>query len=97
MTEPALFQFEPLQDDTAQIRLLQVAGDGTYCLQSFDVDDCPPYTALSYTWGVESATKTIMMDGKRFAVRPNLYSFLQLYAIRYADQWLWVDQVQHLD
>lgn len=104
MTEPALFQFEPLQDDTAQIRLLQVAGDGTYCLQSFDVDDCPPYTALSYTWGPPSPTTDIYANGQLLTIRDNLWLFLQqlrsgITVLGEVDEhislpeYLWIDQI----
>lgn len=95
------FRYLPLDTSSQTIRLTRITCDEKCRLHGhirhFRFGQHPTYQALSYTWGVESATKTIMMDGKRFAVRPNLYSFLQLYAIRYADQWLWVDQVQHLD
>ncbi|KAH8746730.1 heterokaryon incompatibility, partial [Hyaloscypha sp. PMI_1271] len=35
------------------------------------------YIALSYTWGDHTPTAPILLDGQRFFVTKNLYSFLQ--------------------
>lgn len=51
----------------------------------------PSYTALSYVWGNESVTKTILLDGKPFAVRENLWNFLAQYRAKKEEGFLWVD------
>ena len=61
-----------------------------YCLVVYDHDDAPSYVALSYTWGEESATEFVNVDGKAFAVRPNLFRFLETYR---TDEYLWIDQI----
>ncbi|KAK5738482.1 hypothetical protein LTR17_006010 [Elasticomyces elasticus] len=65
---------------TRQIRLLSPlpATDDVlqYKYTVVSLDDEPSFSALSYVWGGEKATKTIYVDGKRFTVRANLYDFL---------------------
>ncbi|KAH4050820.1 hypothetical protein HBI81_222110 [Parastagonospora nodorum] len=61
------------------------------------------YLALSYTWGVESPTYPIVIDGKEFRVRENLWWFLSYVAsgrLPYhsnADTgtscYIWIDQI----
>jgi hypothetical protein len=38
--------------------------------------EMPKYEALSYTWGSDDAQTTIVLDGKRFSVRDNLWDAL---------------------
>jgi hypothetical protein len=49
-------------------------------LHCFNLDSCPPYTALSYVWGEQAdrfARMEITISGYRFRVRRNLWNFLQ--------------------
>lgn len=47
------------------------------------------YTALSYTWGSTDTTTTILVDGKRFEVGPNVQSALiRLRRLRL--EYIWV-------
>jgi hypothetical protein len=77
--EHTIFEYLPLNTSARTIRLTRVTcnenGELRGQLRHFRFGQEPTYQALSYTWGVESAKKTILMDGKRHAVRPNLYSF----------------------
>ncbi|KAI4148513.1 MAG: hypothetical protein L6R39_002777 [Caloplaca ligustica] len=50
------------------------------------------YEALSYTWGPSVETQRILLNGKAFAVRHNLYSYLQRRGNR-AETPLWVDAI----
>jgi len=56
-----------------------------------------PYTAISYTWGNEDASKIIYLDDRRFRVRPDLWSCLyyMAHAARNNGAWdfLWVDAI----
>ncbi|KAL9616299.1 MAG: hypothetical protein Q9160_008812 [Pyrenula sp. 1 TL-2023] len=83
-----------------QLRLLRpVALDSnTLCFRSKIVPRAaaPPYTAVSYTWGDEEATKVIYLDDREFHVRPNLW--FCLYHLSIAEdksEWdyLWVDAI----
>lgn len=50
------------------------------------------YEALSYTWGLSVETKLILLNGKPFTVRENLYSFLKRRGNR-AEILFWVDAI----
>ena len=65
-----------------EIRLLQhspydVFGSLSFAVKNFREAECPPYLALSYTWGDDAATETIHLNGKPFIIRPNLHRFLR--------------------
>jgi hypothetical protein len=49
------------------------------------------YRALSYVWGNDSVTKTILLDGQPFTVRENLWRFLHEYRREGANGYLWID------
>ncbi|KAJ1324006.1 HET domain-containing protein [Microdochium nivale] len=68
---------------------------------SFNVVELPRgsatnYNAVSYTWGSGDPTESILLDGKHFAVRPNLWSCLYyLGKAQRSEGWsyLWVDAI----
>jgi len=76
------FTYKPLGPNPNAIRLLIVkkveaeghvhCSLGHSCLQS-----CGEFHALSYEWGVESAMRTILVNGKPLQVRQNLWQFLR--------------------
>lgn len=51
-----------------------------------------PYTAISYMWGEDTETRNILIDGKKFLVRVNLYQLLELLS-REIIGYLWVDAI----
>lgn len=53
----------------------------------------PKYKALSYTWGSELVTKKIMINGKDFEVRCNLWDALVQLRSRTEERSLWIDAV----
>lgn len=60
------------------------------------LDNCPSFTALSYTWGPEEAEKrTIMVDDTmRIPVRKNLWDFLRRQsALIRKPRFFWIDAV----
>lgn len=73
---PSIHTNHPLNKTTAEIRLLQFLRPrkGTISLrfQTYELDKCPPYTALSYAWGEEHPTIDIFVDGTSSTVRENL-------------------------
>jgi hypothetical protein len=76
--------YTPLDRTARSIRLIMIS-PGTDALIDcelyvFDLAHCPPFTALSYTWGPPSPTRDILLGGWRWTVRENLY--LALTAIR---------------
>lgn len=72
--------YTTLNDNTKGIRLLSFhASHGLVSgkLEQFDdVNDCPPFIALSYTWGDEASKRDIKLNGSRFSVRKNLHDFM---------------------
>lgn len=72
----------PLCSATQSIRLLHVKGEGeslTWRLVNYgDLRECPPFTALSYTWGEASPFDgKILLNGHKTEIRENLLLFLQ--------------------
>lgn len=83
----ASFGYAPLDQTTRSIRLLRFEEQPKdlelicCCLETHEVDHCPPYAALSYVWGEDEEAgggfaKGILVDGKPFLVRPNLHAAL---------------------
>ncbi|KAL6711131.1 hypothetical protein ACN47E_005662 [Coniothyrium glycines] len=76
-----LFCHEPLNHTIRSIRVIQILPDLTVeGLVQCDITHTAidsDYTCLSYMWGPEQPCQTIMLNGKLFTVRQNLYDFLQ--------------------
>lgn len=78
------FRHRPLQPDRPQIRLIKLLPCDRWkkikvkCeLETFDFDSKPPYSALSYTWGVGALDQKIYINGGAFFVSENLYFFFK--------------------
>ena len=63
---------------------------------ALDSTSCPPFVALSYTWGQTMDPKSININGHRFEVLADLYRFLnilpQLEEFS-AQTWWWIDSI----
>lgn len=101
---PEIFKHEPLDLSKRQIRLLRIEyvrherGEGVLIrcqVKIFDLSNCPPYIALSYVWGSPLPVHTIMLNGKHFHIRQNLWYFLgnQRIQQKYSDSYWWIDQM----
>jgi hypothetical protein len=106
------FTYRGLELSQTQIRLLHVSEsttkgsteDSIDCnLVRVDVNDCPPYRALSYTWApLPSAVsrhtepKSILINGASFSIGDNLWEFLRLISrgeLPFANKPIWIDQI----
>jgi hypothetical protein len=72
----AVFHYSDSLSDR-KLRLLDLNfghGDESVCLdiQTYSIDDHPPYIALSYTWGDPNNTVPILCNGRVIAVTQNL-------------------------
>jgi hypothetical protein len=72
----AVFRYSDSLSDR-HLRLLELNfghGDEIVCLdiQTYGIDDHPPYIALSYTWGDPNDTVPVLCDGRVIAVTRNL-------------------------
>jgi hypothetical protein len=103
------FSYTALDNPKSQIRLIEIQnGISTGALmypsptiictmKHYDLNTCPGYRALSYTWGSSQPRTHILIDGKRFSVSAGLGTFLE--RARHID-WLlgnpgyiWIDQI----
>lgn len=95
------YKHEPLSLPKQQIRLLEVNFEDSDILSGtlrhLDLgDDYPPYQALSYTWGAPEPQYQIRLnDNQPFAIRQNLYAFLNVFVRKPAiqSQYIWIDQI----
>lgn len=63
-------------------------------MQQFIQEDCPPYHALSYSWGSSPKTTPIIVNGQVCHVRQNLLQFLESKRGPNPTQvspWCWID------
>jgi hypothetical protein len=60
-------------------------------LHIVSLSESPKFFALSYVWGSEDTTRTIILDNKPFVVRLNLWNFLAEYRRIRGHEYLWVD------
>ena len=74
------FMHKPFDSQNTQIRLLRLANPDmdpvTLTIEAFDLEECPPYYALSYMWGPPEPNQNICIDGYSFKIRENLWHFL---------------------
>src|SRR5947209_19907251 len=89
------FIYRPLE--AHHIRLLHILPDSSlaYELVHTNVEDAPPYIALSCTWEDQVFPERILVDKQSFPVTENLYAALQALGdkIRQSDHLLWVDAI----
>jgi hypothetical protein len=82
----SIYNSVPLNHDRSctNIRVIEILGrdenhpDGLISckFQRISLENAPPYTALSYTWGPPDETKRILLNDEPFEVRINLWDFL---------------------
>jgi hypothetical protein len=94
----SVFQHSPLESPANDIRLLQLHAscDGddqpiSCTIVHTPLAESPPYVALSYTWGNESPTETILVNDTLIQVRQNLYCALRSLRHESISSALWVD------
>ena len=80
---PNRYRYQALDTSTRQIRLIKLhpgQPDKPQCgISVFELDNAPPFLALSYTWGPPSPQFDILVNGEPLSVRENLFRFLQAY------------------
>ena len=91
------YEYSPLPS-ARHIRLLILnPGSSTtpiaFSLTAYDFSDCPPYEALSYTWGDSTITVLTKCDGKELLIGANLYSALHRLRSEDSPRVLWIDGI----
>ncbi|KAF2623584.1 HET-domain-containing protein [Macroventuria anomochaeta] len=92
------FSHNPLDHDQASIRLLRILPKRS----EFGLIQCElihatvdaSYTCLSYVWGPAARQRLILINGKLFKVRENLWQFLSATCQAYqqlSSIWYWID------
>jgi hypothetical protein len=92
------FRHKPLDHSIQSIRVIQVLPDLTEdgIIQSLitQVTTSAEYVCLSYVWGEPEPCQTIMVDGKPYIVRQNLFDFLEnIRPMDEAIQFWWIDAI----
>jgi hypothetical protein len=96
------YEYQPLDPLKKQIRLLRLDASSTShhiaCnLERFELEIAARdgFRALSYTWGPDTPTHHILIDGKSFRIRENLYQYLRTIASqdRGSTECIWIDQI----
>jgi hypothetical protein len=93
-------QYSPLPHDGDSFRLLRVLPSPI----SISRIRCELYTASisreedkyiagSYVWGPPEPSKPIVINGKSFQVRSNLFRFLRAFRSRHRSQVIWIDAI----
>lgn len=85
----------------SEIRLLRVdrGWKGTIhdplelSLDTFQDNNRPPYSALSYEWGSPLQSTSVLVNGQYIAIRRNLYSFLVQLRQESAVSYVWADAI----
>ncbi|KAF2147246.1 uncharacterized protein K452DRAFT_4112 [Aplosporella prunicola CBS 121167] len=92
-----MYEYQPLVA-TASIRLL-IINPGSLdehidcSMQEYPLDECPAFSALSYTWGSQIQDHRIYTDGKVLGVTQNLWHALWRLRSPDTQQVLWIDAV----
>lgn len=91
------FSYQKLGPD--DIRLLRFTGYGhSHAILNFDIrhwprESAPPYTALSYEWRGTNNPLLVILNGRKFEVRANLWWCL-LHVVRFEGiEYLWADAI----
>jgi hypothetical protein len=78
------YEYSPLDLRQRCIRLVEIVRADEDCIECrshvfkvLEIEEGLLFDALSYTWGPESPTREIRLDGKPFTVRENLWHALQ--------------------
>ena len=78
-TDHHIFKYQPLKESLKQISLLRFCSGArnhdSLEISTWNLAKTPAYTAISYTWGPESA-KRILVDDCTFDIRTNCYRAL---------------------
>lgn len=99
------FHHEPIDTTKGQIRLMKLNRNLSYdghlqCeLSIVNLSQKPGYKAVSYVWGPSNPVHIIIIGGRQYTIRANLWRFLYMFRLRLQkddaenDDFLWIDQI----
>lgn len=83
-------RFLPLNQSTRSIRLIEIHHSYVTAipcsLHTFELSQCPPYTALSYTWGLSVDAEFPLVYETQWSVRQRLLRTLRSLYARFASR-----------
>ncbi|KAF3769486.1 HET-domain-containing protein [Cryphonectria parasitica EP155] len=92
---PDPYRAVPIDPGKRAIRLVKVQPGSSPPIRcqfiSCLLEDCPPYIALSYTWGSSEHKRNIQLQSKTCAVSKNLFAFLCRVSRDANDSFFWID------
>ncbi|KAJ4288624.1 hypothetical protein N0V90_011861 [Kalmusia sp. IMI 367209] len=97
MAQSKIFQHQPLDLGSQQIRLLRIIENEQQIVQctirTYSIADAIEYYALSYTWGHDAAANEISINGSKYLIHKNLWDFLVVARMRFSQYLFWIDQI----
>lgn len=91
--------YPPLDKSSSKIRLIHLQPRSRnnniicrLCIVDLDADNLK-YEALSYEWGETNISRSILLNGKEFSVRENLWSALTYLRHDEVERVLWIDAI----
>jgi hypothetical protein len=99
MSEPSdLYQHSPLDLSKPATRVVRLSSerseDGLLQLHMYHIPKPSGHIAVSYVWGTDEPSDQVLINGKAFFVRNNLFSFLQqMFATRTTTIPFWIDAI----
>lgn len=94
------FEYTPLTDPAGEVRLLRLRESSTECgLDVFPLNEsCPPFAAISYTWGDSRIAEPIRINGHMFLVRKAAWDLLKELPSLDMDcdprpEFVWIDSI----
>lgn len=99
-TQVPMALYRRLEPDSRDFRLLRFVGEPVpHCscqlqLQTFTLDDAPPYDTLSYVWGIATPEHLISANNTSVRIGKSLHLALaQLGQALEANRWFWIDTI----
>lgn len=94
-SEDILYHYQPLRGPN-DIRLLRLfrGTPQSYSVVHFDLEEAPPYEAVSYVWGEQVRTQYVSLeDGQNLQVTASIAYALPHLARACQTNYLWIDQI----
>ena len=97
------FDHSSLASPDSEIRLFELRAAAAVdnielALRTFEFDECPGYTAVSYVWGNPAKCRVIKINGLAFSTTTNAYYALQQAINQHRQNflrttWFWLDSI----
>ncbi|RMY44430.1 hypothetical protein D0865_10558 [Hortaea werneckii] len=99
--ENEVFMHEALPDPATHLRLMKLCYSASeedeqevrIQLSAFDIDNAPPYAAISYTWGDQTDRTDILINGPAHRVGLNSWYALLQMKYHHEESFLWMDAI----